>query len=114
MPHSWHMRKREREAWAKWRGLVSEQGRSGRGVTAFCRERGLCASQFFVWKKRLSQAAAGRFVEVQVVGTGPAAQLTAVHSQAIEIRLGGRSVFVERGFDADHLRAVITALETRA
>jgi hypothetical protein len=109
------MRKRGCEALAKWRGLVSEQGRSGRSVAAFCRERGLCASYFFAWKKRLSQAATGQFVEVQVVGARAATQLTAAHSRAIEIRLGdGRSVFVEPGFDADHLRTLLAVLEARA
>jgi hypothetical protein len=57
------MRKRGREAWAKWRGLVSEQGRSGQSGAAFCRERELCASYFFAWKKRLRHAATGQFVE---------------------------------------------------
>jgi len=95
--------------------LVSEQAGSGRGVAAFCRERGLAASQFFAWKKRLSQAAANQFVEVQVVGTGTAAQPRVAHGRAIEVRLGGgRCVFVEPGFDAGHLRAVVAALEARA
>jgi hypothetical protein len=106
------MQKRRQEAWAKWRGLVAEQGASGQSVAAFCRERGLPASQFFAWKKRLRQAAEP-FVEVQVVGT-PAQSATAP-SRAIEIRLaGGRRIFVEPGFDADHLRAVLAALEGRA
>jgi hypothetical protein len=108
------MRKRGREAWAKWRGLVSEQGRTGQSVAAFCREGSLCTSQFFAWKKRLRQAATGQFVEVQVVGTGKAAQVTAAHSRAIEIRLcDGRSVFVEPGFDANHLRTLLAVLEAR-
>jgi hypothetical protein len=72
---------RSRQAWARWRKLVQEQGRSGQSVAAFCRQRRLCAPQFFWWKKRLHEAAqqqaAGRtpgrrgaprpeFVEVQV------------------------------------------------
>jgi hypothetical protein len=82
-------------------------------VAAFCRQRGLPAAQFFAWKKRLSQAATGQFVEVQGARTEEPAQLTAAHSQAIEIRLSGRCVFVEPGFDADHLRAVLAALDAR-
>jgi transposase-like protein len=108
------MREDRREAWTKWRKLVSEQVGSGQSVAAFCRQRGLPASQFFAWKKRLRQAATGQFVEVQVARTEEAAQLTAAHRHAIEIRLGGRCVFVEPGFDADHLRAVLAAVETRA
>jgi hypothetical protein len=84
-------------------------------VAAFCRQRGLPASQFFAWKKRLRQSASatGQFVEVRIPQTEEPAQLPTTHSQAIEIRLGGRCVFVEPGFDSDHLRAVLAALETR-
>ena len=109
------MREDRREAWAKWRGLLSEQVGSGQSVAAFCRQRGLPASQLFAWRKRLSQAATGQFVEVQVARTEEPTHLTAPQSRAIEIRLaGGRRVFVEAGFDADHLRAVRAALETQA
>ncbi len=112
MAHCGGMRERRREAWTRWRGLVSEQADSGRSVSAFCRERGLAASQFFAWKKRLSQAAAGQFVEVQLVRAP--AQTVLSPNCAIEIRLdGGRRVFVEPGFDAGHLRAVLAALEMR-
>ena len=84
-------------------------------MAAFCRERGLCVPHFFAWKKRLSQAPVEQFVEVGVAGAGQAAQPTAAHSRAIEIRLGsGRSVLVEPGFDADHLHALLAVLETRA
>jgi hypothetical protein len=104
------MGKRGREAWAKWRGLVAEQRRSGQSVAAFCRERGVSAPSFFAWKKRLSQDAADQFVAVQLVDAGEQAS-----GHALEVRLcGGRSVMVEPGFDAAHLRAVLAALETRA
>lgn len=108
------MRKRGREAWAKWRGLVAEQKRSGQSVAAFCRERHICAPYFFAWKKRLSQAQQQPFVAVQVVEAGEPPQPPAV-GQPIELRLGGgRSLIVEPGFDADHLRALLAVLETRA
>jgi hypothetical protein len=111
MAQSWGMQERRQEAWAKWRSLVSEQGASGQSVAAFCRERSLPASQFFAWKKRLKRAA-GPFVEVQVVGAP--AQPAAAPGGAIEIRLaGGRRIFVEPGFEANHLHAVLAALEAR-
>lgn len=107
--------RRHDEAWAKWKGLVAEQGASGESVAAFCRERGLPASQFFAWKKRLSQAAAEPFVAVQVARTVEPEPANAPASPAIEIRVSGRlSILVEPGFDADHLRAVLSVLETRA
>jgi len=106
------MQERKKEAWAKWRGLVSEQGSSG-SASAFCRERGPPVSQFFAWKRRLRQAATEAFVELRV--TKAAAQPAAAQISATEIRLGcGRSVLVEAGFDAVPLRAVLAVLEARA
>ncbi len=107
------MRRRGTEAWGKWRGLVAEQGQSGRSVAAFCRERGLRASQFFAWKKRLRNDGAAQFVEVR-----PAVEpvrLSTACNHAIEVRLaGGRSLVVEPGFDAGHLRALLLVLEPGA
>jgi transposase-like protein len=98
--------------WPKWRGLISEQGGSGQTIAAFCRERGLTTSQFYVWRKRLRGIAAEQFLEVQVV-KAPARPI-ASNRGAIEIRLAaGRSILVEPGFDPDHLRAVVAALEAR-
>lgn len=111
MAHCGEMRQRGSAAWAKWQGLVSEQKRSGQSVAGFCRERGIGAPQLFAWKKRLNQAGTEQLVAVQVV---EAVQQPEIR-RALEVRVdGGRSILVEPGFDADHLRAVITALETRA
>jgi len=107
------MGRRGAEVWAKWGGLMAEQQRSGQSVAAFCRERGLCAPHFFAWKKRLSERGREQFVAVEVVeAREPQARAA---SPAIEIRLGSRrSVIVEAGFDAAHLRAVLEALEAGA
>ena len=101
------------EVQSKWSGLISEQSESGETVEAFCRERGLTTSQFYTWRKRLRRSAAEQFLEVQIAK--PAARPAPSKRGAIEIRLAeGRSVLVEPGFDPDHLRAVVAALETRA
>ena len=101
------------EARSKWSGLISEQSESGEAVEAFCRKRGLTASQFYAWRKRLRSSAAEQFLEVQIAK--PAARPIPSKRGAIEIRLTeGRCVLVEPGFDPDHLRAVVAALETRA
>jgi hypothetical protein len=106
------MQGRWREAYVKWHGLIAEQSGSGQTVAVFCQNRGLSTGQFFAWKKRLSQAAEEQFVEVQVEKT--AAQAPKTHSSAVEVHLAeGRRIFVEPGFDAKHLRAVVAALETR-
>ena len=100
---------RTKKAWTKWRKLIAEQARSGQTVTAFCRERGLCRSYFFVWKKRLGENPATRFLEVQLKGAVP----SATRDTCVEIRLAnGRSLVVGRGFDADQVRALLALVET--
>jgi transposase-like protein len=106
------MQERKREMWPKWRGLISEQGSSGQTIAAFCRDRGLTTSQFYTWRNRLRKSTAEQFLEVQVVKA--AARPFPVTKGAIEIRLAeGRCVLVEPGFDPEHLRAVVAALEAR-
>ena len=57
-------------------------------------------------------SAAERFLEVQVAK--PAERPAFSKRGAIEVRLAeGRCVLVEPGFDPDHLRAVVAALEAR-
>jgi hypothetical protein len=109
------MRQGGTEVWGKWRGLISEQRQSGQKVAAFCRDRGLREWQFFAWKKRLREAEAAQFVEVEVRPAEAARRPTGEHGRGIEIRLSkGRSLMVEPGFDANHLRALLSVLEERA
>ena len=108
------MRVRGVEAEAKWRGLISEQEQSGKSVAEFCRERGLAASKLYSWKRRLEgDKAASGFVRLRAapaVKTEP----VATARRGIEVRLvGGRSLVVESGFDANHLRALLAVLESR-
>ena len=106
------MGKPKPELRSKWSGLISEQSESGETVEAFCRERGLITSQFYTWRKRLRRSAAEQFLEVQIAK--PAARPMPSKRGAIEVRLAeGRCVLVEPGFDPDHLRAVVAALEMR-
>ena len=101
---------RRAEEWAKWRGLVSEQSQGGRSVAAFCRERSLREWQFYEWKKRLRHAEAAQFVEVRAAAEP--VRSSAAGNHAIEVRLaGGRSLVVAPGFDAGHLRALLSVLE---
>jgi hypothetical protein len=110
------MRQRKAEAWGKWRGLVAEQNQSGQSVAAFCSERGLRSGQFFAWKKKLREAEAAKFVAVEEVPVQEAKwPASVVQSGAIEVRLSrGRSLLVEPGFDAHHLRALLLVLEAEA
>ena len=106
------MREHGREVRAKWRGLIAEQAGSGQSAAAFCQDRGLRVSQFYGWRKRLRPSSARQFLEVQVMRAPEKPAIAP--SGAIEIRLAeGRRIVVEPGFDPDHLRAVVAALETR-
>ena len=131
------MRQRERskQLWGKWRKLVSEQGRSGQTVAVFCRERGMCAPHFYVWKKRLREADAGqgvlrapftKFVEVEVTpggwgqaggapDVGAAGVSRAAGDARVEVLLkNGRSLRVGPGFDAELVRALVAVVESAA
>jgi hypothetical protein len=89
-----------------------EQRGSGQTVGAFCRERSLTTSQFYTWRKRLRGSVPERFLEVQVAK--PATRPMPTKPGGVEIRLAeGHCVLVEPGFDPDHLRAVVNALEAR-
>jgi hypothetical protein len=101
-------RKRSKNAWTKWRCLISEQKRNGKSVAAFCRERNLHAPHCYWWKKRLRRDTTARFVEVQVAES-PAN----VPSDArIEVRLpNGRSLMLGREFDPEHVRGLLAVVE---
>jgi hypothetical protein len=55
-------------------------------------------------------------VEVQIKPAEPLREIgIRQQAKAIEVRLcGGRSIAVEPGFDADHLRALLAVLEPEA
>ena len=101
----------KKEDLARWRGLLSEQVGSGKSMAAFGRERGLPLWQFYEWKKRLSQPEAVPFISVEVseAEVGPPC---AVQASGIELRhRRGWSLIVEPGFDAGHLRRLLSVLE---
>ena len=79
-------------------------------MAAFCRERSLREWQFYEWKKRLRHAEAAQFVEVRAAAEPM--RSSAAGNHAIEVRLAGeRSLVVAPGFDAGHLRALLSVLE---
>ena len=102
------MTQRTKRTWTKWRRLIREQERSGQSVAEFCRERELHASYFFAWRKRLRESATARFLEVQVTEPRPPTS----DDSRVELRLqNGRSLVVGRGFDAQHVRALLALAE---
>jgi hypothetical protein len=102
---------RNRKAWKKWEGLVWEQAGSGQTISEFCRERGVGRQSFFVWRKRLQQAAPKQFVEVKLAAASP--ESIVARGAAIEVRLkNDRRLLVGPGFDASHLRALLAVVES--
>jgi hypothetical protein len=124
-------RERSRKARRKWQKLISEQARSGQSVAVFCRKRELGRSHFWWWKKRL-RTPLTKFVEVKLtlieleraaVGRAPRAEVLARRAAdpppaaegRVEVVLrNGRSLWVGRGFDAGHVRALAAVLESEA
>ena len=103
------------EARAKWREVIFEQQQSGKSVAVFCQDRGLRVWQFYEWKKRLRESEAAKFVEVQIAAPIEPMRPAVARSSAIEIRLReGRSLAVEPGCEASHLRALLAVLESEA
>ena len=104
------MKKRREQAWSRWRKLVSEQTKSGQSVAVFCRQRKLCGPQFYVWRRRLQETEDGKFVEVDV--KAPTDRSVGRRPGTIEVHLGkDRRMLIEPGFDEEHLRALVAALE---
>lgn len=100
------------EAEQQWRERISSQEQSGKSIAAYCREHELRAWQFYEWKKRLRQSEVASFVAVSVKGEAERASPAQRHS-SIELRHSrGWSMQIEAGFDADHLRRVLSVLDS--
>ena len=106
----------DREAASQhWRELICAQEGSGQSIAAYCRDHAVRAWQFYEWKKRLRQSDAGSFVAVSVKVEEKSAPLaaTVLTSSSIELRHSrGWSLKIEPGFDAVHLRRLLSVLES--
>jgi hypothetical protein len=107
------MKQPTEEARTRWCGLISEQSQSGQSAAGFCRERGLPVWAFYAWQKRLREAETPRFVELAVSADQAGWRSSVPADKSIEIRLRrGLSLFVAPGFEASHLRALLSVLES--
>jgi hypothetical protein len=108
------MNKASVAARAKWSRIIAEQRHSGMSAARFCDERGIWASSFFSWKRKLAGAGGAAsaappppvFVEAKVGGIDDERG----GGVMIEV-VGGRRIIVGRGFDRQLLLEVIGALE---
>jgi len=91
-----------------WREVLQEHEGSGKSARKFCLEKGLNENLFYAWRREL------RVRVAEKVGTGGFVELIRRGGQAgtagVSIRLGERvSIVVERGFDVQTLKAVLSA-----
>lgn len=60
-------RNRIRRSQAQWRQLIQEQQNSGESIAEFCKQRNLCESRFYIWRKQLvaeaNESSAAPFIE---------------------------------------------------
>lgn len=105
------MNKSTAAAREKWSRIIAEQRVSGLSVARFCEDRGIPASSFFPWKRKLADAvstdADAMFVEAKI----GAADRHGDHGVTI-VLAGGRRIMIGPGFDRRLLLDVIEALES--
>src|SRR5271166_3045559 len=91
-----------------WQELIASQGRSGKSIRAYCRERNVREHSFYFWRVRLREL--GQPVQFALVDSGSGARV----SEGIEIELTtGERLRVAA--DAATLRLVLGVLrEARA
>jgi hypothetical protein len=93
----------------RWRRHLKEWERSGLSGRDFCRRHLLSEASFYSWRREIARRDRERAAAQQQPAFVPVAVIAADPLEVI-VR-GDRVVRVGRGFDAAHLRAVVTALE---
>ena len=99
-----------------WVGRLADYAASGLSQKQWCAQHDVALHQFAYWRQRLNGTGPGN----ETSKAGPAAwcavqllpkdnQPKANHS-GVTVRVGGASIVVEPGFDANLLRAVVEAL----
>lgn len=97
------MRQRKDRSHAQWCKLVAEQSAGEQTIAAFCRDRGLVEHSFYHHKRRMrAESGTGGFQEV----ASPARS-----GIRVVVDADGCGIEVQRGFDAQCLRAVVQALQ---
>jgi transposase-like protein len=96
----------------RWRRLIAEQEKSGRGVAEFAENRGLCAATLYWWRSRLRRRRRDEMaiVPVNVVAEGRAPAVRGDGCFELEL-LSGHRLRVPAGFDADELARLVAAVE---
>ena len=89
-----------------WRRLIAEQARSGQGVRAFCRARGVREPSFYEWRRRFSAEAPVKFALVKTGEPEPGPGLDVTLTTGERLR-------IPPGTDAATLRTALAVLRER-
>lgn len=93
----------------KWVDLIRQHERSGKAVSAFCREHSVSEPSFYGWRKRLKARGPVRFALVESGAS------SASDNATVELVLGsGDRVRIAPGTDVATLRTVLSVLRERA
>jgi hypothetical protein len=92
----------------EWRQRFKRFRKSRQSVATFCREEGVSAASFYLWKKRLAQESGGVASTVESpAGFRPVRLLSAA---GVGVQLPGGTQLVVPMSDAESLRLVIETL----
>ena len=95
------MRKERRAYWSK---LIAEQKASGATVVGFCKQRGVSAHSFYLWRRRLRKKEPVQFALLNTVASVGA---------PIELHLpGGERLSIANDVSSATLRSVLDALRS--
>ena len=84
----------------QWTDKIAGWRTSGLSIAAWCRDHDESYSRFLYWRRQLEPERDGRFVELAVQPAG------------LNLSCNGLTLQLERGFDPDLLRDVLSVLKT--
>jgi hypothetical protein len=85
----------------QWAEKIAAWRESGLNIAAWCRQNNEGYHRFLYWRKRLQQntQSSGRFVELSV------------ETSPLAVECNGVTLHIERGFDRELLRQVLSVLK---
>jgi len=83
----------------QWTDKITEWRTSGLSIAAWCRQNDESYHRFLYWRRRLEPKTTGGFVELTL------------ESPALALACNGVTLRIERGFDRELLREVLSVLK---
>ncbi|MDW7758957.1 MAG: hypothetical protein SCH72_14825 [Desulfuromonadales bacterium] len=85
----------------QWAEKIAAWRESGLSIAAWCRQNNEGYHRFLYWRKRVGQKAqsSGRFVQLSI------------ETSSLAVECNGVTMHIERGFDRDLLRQVLSVLK---